>query len=79
MSQYKNQFHELNQGDFQFLVKIKEIPTFEKLNNSNISKFESSANVKTSSPKYVSKNNYDEQIDLLLYENHYCLITNFFL
>ena len=38
--------------------------------------FESSSDDKTLSPKYVNKNYYDEQIDLLLYENQYCLITN---
>ena len=57
-------------------MKIKDIPTFERLNNLNKNVFELSANDKTLSPKYVNKNYYDEQIDLLLYENHYCLITN---
>ena len=57
-------------------MKIKDIPTFERLNNLNINVFELSANDKSLSPKYVNKNYYDEQIDLLLYENHYCLITN---
>ena len=57
-------------------MKIKDIPTFERLNNLNINVFELSANDKTLSPKHVNKNYYDEQIDLLLYENHYCLITN---
>ena len=56
-------------------MKIKDIPTFET-NNLNINVFELSANDKTLSPKYVNKNYYDEQIDLLLYENHYCLINN---
>ena len=31
---------------------------------------------KTFPPKYVNKNYYDDQIDLLLYENNYCLMTN---
>ena len=57
-------------------MKIKDIPTFERLNNLNINVFELSANGKTLSPKYVNKNYYEEQIDLLLYGNHYCLITN---
>ena len=57
-------------------MKIKDIPTFERLNNLNINVFELSANGKTLSPKFVNKNYYDEQIDLLLYENHYCLIIN---
>ena len=76
VSHYENHFHEFNQGDIQFPMKIKDIPTFEILNNLNINVFELSANDKSLSPKYVNKNYYDEQIDLLLYENHYCLITN---
>ena len=27
-------------------------------------------------PKYINKNYSSRQIDLLLYKNHYCLITN---
>ena len=73
---YKKHFHELNQGDIRFPMKIKDIPTFERLNNLNINVFELSANDKTLSPKKANKNYYDEQIDLLLYENNYCLITN---
>ena len=76
VSHYKNHFHEINQGDIQFPMKIKDIPTFERLINLNINVFELSANDETLSPKYVNKNYYDEHIDLLLYENHYCLITN---
>ena len=33
MSHYENYFQELNQGDIQFPMKIKDIPTFERLNN----------------------------------------------
>ena len=76
VSHYENHFRELNQGDIQFPMKIKDIPTFERLNNLNINVFALSANDKSLSPKYVNKNYYDEQIDLLLYENHCCLITN---
>ena len=76
VSQYKSHFHELNQGDIQFPKKIKDTPTFERLNNLNIKFFELSANDKTLSPNYVNKNYYDEKIDTLLYENHYNLITN---
>ena len=76
VSHYENHFREPNQGDIQFPMKIKDIPTFERLNNLNITVFELSANDETLSPNYVNKNYYDEQIDLLLYENHYCLITN---
>ena len=76
VSHYENHFHELNQGDIQFPMKIKDISTFERLNNLNINVFELSASDKLLSPKYINKNYYEEQIDLLLYENHYCLITN---
>ena len=67
VSNYKKHFHELNQDDIQFPMKIKDIPTFERLNNLNIIVFKLSANDKTLSTKYVNKNYYDEQIDLLLY------------
>ena len=78
VSHYKKSFHEPNQGDIQIPMKIKVIPTFERLNNLKPNVFELSANDKTLSPKFVNKNYYDEQIDLLLYENHYCLITNLY-
>ena len=76
VSLYENHFHELNQGDIQFPMKLKDIPTFERLNNLNINVFDLSANVKSFSPKYVNKNYFDEHIDLLFYENHFCLKTN---
>ena len=57
-------------------MKKKDIPTFERLNNLNIYVFEISVDDKSLSAKYVIKNYYDEQIDILLHENHYCLITN---
>ena len=53
-------------------MKIKDIPTFERLINLNINVLELSSNDKTLSPKYANKKYYDEQRDLLLYENHYC-------
>ena len=55
ISHYKIHFQELNQGDIQFPMKIKDIPTFERLNILNINVFELSANDKTLSPKYVNK------------------------
>ena len=56
VSNYKKNFHELNQGDIQFPMKIEDIPIFERLNNLNINVFELSAIDKTLSPKYVNKN-----------------------
>ena len=40
VSHYENYFHELNQGDIQFPMKIKDIQTIEGLNNLNINVFE---------------------------------------
>ena len=55
VSLYENHFHELNHGDIQFPMKMKDIPTFERLNNLNKNVFELSANDKSLSPKYVNK------------------------
>ena len=55
VSLYKKHFHELNQGDIQFPMKLKDIPTFERLNNSDINVFELSSNDKTLSPKDVNR------------------------
>ena len=76
MSHYKKLFHELNQSNIQFPMNIKDIPIFERLNKLNTNVFELSANDKTHSPKFVYENKYAELIVLLLYENHYCLISH---
>ena len=54
-------------------MKVKDIPKFGNLNNLNINVFELTANILT--PIHVNKIYLQPQIDLLLYENHYCLIT----
>ena len=77
VSNYAKYFHELNRSDIQFPMKIKDISAFEQLNKPNINVFELSSNDKTLSAKYINKNYYEKQRDLLLYENHYCLITIF--
>ena len=61
-------------------MKVKDIPKFERLNKLNIrghgiNVFELSGNVLT--PIYVNENYKQPQIDLMLYKNHYCLITKF--
>ena len=76
VSLYKKHFHELNQEHIKFRMKIKDKPIFERLNILSKNIFELSANGKTLSPKYVNINYYDEQIEPLLYENHFCLKTN---
>ena len=60
VSHYTNHFHESNQGDIQFPMKIKDILTIERLNNLNINVFELSTNDKSLSPKNINKNYYDE-------------------
>ena len=65
--------NKLNLKGLEFPVKVKDIPKFENLNNLNINVFELNGNVLT--PIQVNKNYLQPQIDLLLYQNHYCLIT----
>ena len=57
----------------EFPMKIKDIPKFENLNNLNVNVFELIKTVLT--PIHINKNYLQSQIDLLLFENHYCLIT----
>ena len=59
-------------------MKVKDIPKFERLNKLNIrghgiNVFELTGNVLT--PIYINENYKQPQIDLMLYKNHYCLIT----
>ena len=55
-------------------MKVKDIPKFENLNiGLCINVFELTGNVLT--PIHVNKNYLQPQIELLLYQNHYCLIT----
>ena len=70
--------HTLNIKGLEFPMKVKDIPKFERLNKLNIrghgiNVFELAGNVLT--PFYINENYKQPQIDLLLYENHYCLIT----
>ena len=72
-SKYSMHFNKLNLEGLEFPMKVKDIPKFEKLNNLNVNVFELTKTV----PTPIHKNmNYDQpQSDLLLFENHYCLIT----
>ena len=63
--------HILNGSEFP--MKVKDIPKFENLNNLNVNVFELTGAVLT--PIHNNKNYLQSQIDLLLFENHYCLIT----
>ena len=73
ISKYIIHLKKLNLKGLVFPMKVKDIPKFENLNNLNINVFELTGNVLT--PIHVNKNYLQPQIDLLLYQNHYCLIT----
>ena len=78
ISKYDMYKHTLNIKGLEFPMKVKDTPKFERLNNLNIrghgiNVFELTGNVLT--PIHINKNYFQPQIDLLLYQNHYCLIT----
>ena len=65
--------NKLNLKRLEFPMKVKDIPKFENLNNLNGNVFELIGTVLA--PIHINKNYLEPQIDLLLFENHYCLIT----
>ena len=71
------QFDKLNLKGLEFPKKFKDIPKFENLNNLNVNVFELNAQLRgTVLTPIHSNRNYDQpQIDLMLFENHYCLLT----
>ena len=84
ISKYDMYKQTLNIKGLEFPIKVKDIPKFERLNTQSafgksnirghgINVFELTGNVLT--PIYNNENYKQPQIDLLLYENHYCLIT----
>ena len=78
-SSYSMHTNELILNGLEFPMKIKDIPKFENLNTQsafgklNVNVFELTGPVLT--PIHINKNYLESQIDLLLFENHYCLIT----
>ena len=72
-SSYSMHLNELNLKGLEIPKKVKDIPTFENLNSLNVNVFELTGTVST--PIHINKNYPQPQIDLLLFENHYCLIT----
>ena len=72
-SSYSIHTNKLILNGLEFPMKIKDIPKFENLNNLNVNVFELTVAVLT--PIHINKNYLQSQIDLLLFENHYCLIT----
>ena len=73
-SSYSMHTNKLIFNGLEFPMKIKDIPKFENLNNLNVNVFELTKTVLT--PIHINKNYLQSQIDFLLFENHYCLITN---
>ena len=57
----------------EFAMKVKDFPKFENLNNLNVNVFELTNSVLT--PILINENYLQSQIELLLFENHYYLIT----
>ena len=84
-SRYSKQFNNLNLQGLDSPMKVKDIPKFEKLNtqstqsasgafgNLNVNVFELTGNLLT--PIQINTNYDQRQVDILLYQNHYCLIT----
>ena len=72
-SSYSMNLNKLISNGLEFPMKIKDIPKFENLNNLNVNVFELTKTVLT--PIHINTNYDQPQIDLMLYQNHYCLIT----
>ena len=73
ISKYLMHVNKLNLKGLEFPMKVKDISRFENLNRLCINVFELTGNVLT--PIQINTNYDQPQIDLLLFENHYCLIT----
>ena len=71
-SGYSMHTNKLILNGLEFPMKIKDIPKFENLNNLTVNVFELTKTVLT--PIHTNTNYDQPQIDLLLYQNHYCLI-----
>ena len=65
--------NKLNLEGLEFPMKVKDNLMFENLNKLNVNVFELTGTVLT--PIHITKNYLQPQNDLLLFENHYCLIT----
>ena len=79
-SSYSKHFDKFNLEGLDFPMKVTDIPKFENLYRLStggqqccINVFEVTENVLT--PIHINPNYDQPQIDLLLYQNHYCLIT----
>ena len=75
-SRYSMPMNKLNLKGLEFPMKVKDHPKFENLNNLNVNVFELTGPVSASI--HISKNYLQPQIDLLLFEKHFCLITKLY-
>ena len=72
-------FNKFNLEGLEFPMKVKDIPKFKTLNTQsafdtlNLNVFKLTGTVLT--PIHFNKNYFQQQIDLLLYQSHHCLIT----
>ena len=65
--------NKFNLEGLEFPMKVNDIPKFENLNSLNVNVFELTGTVLT--PLYINTIYDRPQIDLLLHETYYCLIT----
>ena len=73
-SNYKKRFDNFNLEGLGFPMKVNDIPKFENLNfGLRMNVFELTGSMLT--PIHINTNYDQPQIDLFLYEIHYCLIT----
>ncbi|XP_023212539.1 uncharacterized protein LOC111615349, partial [Centruroides sculpturatus] len=72
---YRKFLKYLNTNTLKFPVNIKNIPSFEKNNSLKIQVF--GYEKKIIYPIYISKYQFEKEINLLLYKSHYFLIRNF--
>ena len=72
-SNYSMHFINFNLEGLEIPVKVNDIPKFENLKSINVNVFELTGTTLTSI--HINMNFDRPQIDILLNENHYCLIT----
>ena len=73
VSNYIPYISSLKLSELNFPMRVKDIPKFEKPNNLNMNVIELTND--TLSPIHTNKIYFQSQIDLLLYENRFCLLT----
>ena len=72
-SSFSMHMNKLNLEGLEFPMKVEDIPKFEKLIHLNVNVFELTNSYLT--PILINIKYLQPQKDLLLFENHYCLLT----